>query len=96
MDDRIYLPSWFPCLKRRASIKPCKALYRKKKTFCSEEVLAIVCSDIHDGPEARIKSRSLTPKEVEERLSALPPSLRKHFLESMQHNKEMLEELAGM
>jgi hypothetical protein len=38
----------------------------------------------------------MTPEEADERLSALPPSMRKHFLESMKHNKEMLEELAEM
>jgi len=38
----------------------------------------------------------MTPEEANERLSALPPSLRKHFLKSMQHNEEILEELAKM
>ncbi len=56
----------------------------------------MVCSDIQNGPAVRVKSRPMTPEEADERLSALPPSMRKHFLESMQHNKEMLEELAEM
>lgn len=56
----------------------------------------MVCSDTHNGPAVCIKPRHMTPEEADERLSALPPSLRKHFLESMQHNKEMLEELAKM
>jgi hypothetical protein len=56
----------------------------------------MVCSDIHNGPAVCTKSRTTTPEEADERLSALPPSLRKHFLDSMQHNKDMLEELAQM
>ena len=56
----------------------------------------MACSDIYNGPTESIKPRRMTPEEANERLNALPPSLRKHFLESMQYNKEILEELAKM
>ncbi len=56
----------------------------------------MACSDIHNSPAVYKKSRPTPPEEADERLSALPPSLRKHFLDSMQHNKKMLEELAEM
>ena len=56
----------------------------------------MACSDIRNSPAVYKKSRPATPEDADERLSALPPSLRKHFLDSMQHNKEMLEELSEM
>jgi hypothetical protein len=40
------------------------------------------------------RSPSVPSVSPEDRLSALSPSLRKHFLESVQYNREMLEELA--
>lgn len=50
----------------------------------------MVCSDTCVGTPCK------TAKDTEDRLSALPPSLRKHFLESLSYNKELLEELASM
>ena len=56
----------------------------------------MVCSDKIEGVSVQTKSpgRSLMP--AEERLSSLSPIERKHFLESVAHNKDMLEELAKM
>jgi len=53
----------------------------------------MVCSDINEGT---MMSRKPLSAAVEERLSALSPSERKHFLESVKYNKDMLEELAKM
>jgi hypothetical protein len=55
--------------------------------------VAMVCSDINEGT---MMSRKPLSAAVEERLSALSPSERKHFLESVKYNKDMLEELAKM
>jgi len=46
--------------------------------------------------EGTMMSRKPLSAAVEERLSALSPSERKHFLESVKYNKDMLEELAKM
>jgi hypothetical protein len=53
----------------------------------------MVCSDINEGTIVSTKPLSVA---VEERLSALSPSERKHFLESVKYHKDMLEELAKM
>ena len=56
----------------------------------------MTCSDTIKGAAVAIRSprESLVP--IEERLSALSPSERKHFLESVAYHKEMLVELAKM
>ena len=56
----------------------------------------MACSDINEGVLVSTKSPGTSLMPTEERLSALSPSLRKHFLESVQYNREMLEELAKM
>jgi hypothetical protein len=53
----------------------------------------MVCSDMYEAPAA-MKTPSVPSVSTEDRLNALSPSLRKHFLESVQYNREMLEELA--
>ena len=55
-----------------------------------------MCSDTHSGPVISVKPQHEAHEAADARLNALPPSLRKHFLESVQDNKEMLEELAKM
>jgi hypothetical protein len=55
----------------------------------------MVCSDMYEAPVA-MRPPSAPSVSAKERLSALSPSLRKHFLESVQYNREMLEELAKM
>jgi hypothetical protein len=56
----------------------------------------MVCSDVFDRPAVCVREPCKTHEKAEDRLSALSPSLRKHFIESVQYNKEMLEELAEM
>jgi hypothetical protein len=56
----------------------------------------MVCSDVYDGVFVPMKSPGAPLMPVEERLSALSPSERKHFLESVAYHKDMLVELAKM
>jgi hypothetical protein len=53
----------------------------------------MVCSDINEGAMVSLKPPGAA---IEERLSALSSSERKHFLESVKYHKGMLEELAKM
>ncbi len=58
---------------------------------------AMMCSDTYNGSSVVfIRPPREAYKGADARLNALPPCLRKHFLESVQDNKEMLEELAKM
>ncbi len=52
----------------------------------------MVCSDTHSDPVIYAKAH----RGADAKLNALPPCLRKHFLASVQDNREMLEELAKM
>ncbi len=61
-----------------------------------QKVFAMVCSDTHEGPVVPIRSPGVSLMPIEERLSALSPSERKHFLESIAYHRDMLEELAKM
>jgi hypothetical protein len=54
----------------------------------------MICSDAYDGVLVPIKSPGASLMPVEERLSALSPSERQHFLESVAYHKTMLVELA--
>jgi hypothetical protein len=56
----------------------------------------MVCSDTYEGVLVPRKSPGTSLMPIEERLSALSPSERKHFLESVAHHKGMLVELAKM
>jgi hypothetical protein len=61
-----------------------------------KECFAMVCSDIYDGPVTPMISHGVSLVPTEERLSALSPSDREHFLESVAYHKDMLVELAKM
>jgi len=54
------------------------------------------CSDTCESTVVPMRRPSVSPVPTEERLSALSPSERKHFLESVAYHKDMLEELAKM
>jgi hypothetical protein len=54
-----------------------------------------MCSDLFDNSTACV-NMPRKPRSAEDSLSALPPSLRKHFLESVDYNRELLEDLASM
>jgi hypothetical protein len=56
----------------------------------------MVCSDIYESPVVPMRPPNVSLVSAEERLSALSPSERKHFLESVAYHKDMLEELAKM
>lgn len=57
----------------------------------------MVCSDVSESVlVSRKPSSESLSVSVEKRLNALSPSERKHFLESVAYNKEMLDELAQM
>jgi hypothetical protein len=56
----------------------------------------MVCSDIFGDAAVTMRPPSESLMPTEERLSALSPSERKHFLESVAYHKDMLEELAKM
>lgn len=56
----------------------------------------MVCSDTNEGVLVSAKSPGTSLMPIEERLSALSPIERKHFLESVAYHKDMLEELAKM
>ena len=56
----------------------------------------MVCSDIIEGAAVAMRPPSGPLVSTEERLSALSPSERKHFLESVAYHKDMLVELAKM
>jgi hypothetical protein len=62
----------------------------------SERCLQLVCSDVYEGTMAPMKLSGVSLVSTEERLSALSPSERKNFLESVAYHKDMLEELAKM
>jgi len=55
----------------------------------------MVSSDICEGPAVPMRTPSASLVSTEERLSALLPSERKHFLESVAYHKNMLVELAN-
>ena len=61
-----------------------------------QKVFAMVCSDTYEGPVVPMRSSGVSLVSTEERLSALSPSERKHFLESLAYHKDMLVELAKM
>jgi hypothetical protein len=56
----------------------------------------MVCSDKIEGVSVPTKSPGTSLMPAEERLSALSPIERKHFLKSVAYHKDMLEELAKM
>ena len=56
----------------------------------------MVCLGPSEGSAVAVRPSSVSSKSTEERLSALSPSERKHFLESVACHKEMLAELAKM
>ena len=56
----------------------------------------MVCSDIFEGATMAMRPHGGVLVPTEKRLSALSPSERKHFLESVAYHKDMLEELAKM
>jgi hypothetical protein len=58
--------------------------------------VVMVCSDIYESPVVPMRPPNVSLVSAEERLSALSPSERKHFLESVAYHKDMLEELAKM
>jgi len=55
----------------------------------------MVCSDAYDGAMVP-RPQDVSLMSTEERLSALSPSEREHFLESVAYHKDMLVELAKM
>lgn len=55
----------------------------------------MVCSDMFEDSAVYMKSPRTSLMSTEERLSALSPSERKHFLESIAYHKDMLAELAN-
>ena len=56
----------------------------------------MICSDTIEGAAVAIRPPGGSLVSTEERLSALSPSERKHFLESVAYHKDMLVELAKM
>jgi len=56
----------------------------------------MVCSDVYDGVMVPMRPHGVSLMAVEERLSALSPSEREHFLESVAYHKDMLIEFAKM
>ena len=56
----------------------------------------MVCSNTFEDVAMAIRSPNGSLMPTEERLSALSPSERKHFLESVAYHKDMLVELAKM
>lgn len=56
----------------------------------------MVCSDMCEGPVVPMRTPGASLVSTEERLSALSPSERKHFLDSFAYHKDMLVELAKM
>jgi hypothetical protein len=59
-------------------------------------VLQLACSDVSEDTTTLIRLSGVSLVSTEERLSALSPSERKNFLESVAYHKDMLEELAKM
>jgi hypothetical protein len=55
----------------------------------------MVCSDMYEAPAAMSPPR-VPPVSTEEGLSALSPSLRKHFLASINRNREAFAALAKL
>ena len=55
----------------------------------------MVCSDVYEGAMVPMKSPGASLMLAEERLSALSPSERQHFLDSVAYHKNMLVELIG-
>ena len=58
--------------------------------------MQLVCSDVNGDTTAPMRLSGVSLVPTEERLSALSPSERKNFLESVAYHKDMLEELAKM
>ena len=56
----------------------------------------MVCSDMLEGVAVPMRPSGEYLVPTEERLSALSPSERKHFLDSVAYHKDMLVELAKM
>jgi hypothetical protein len=56
----------------------------------------MVCADMYKGEAMAMRPSSGSLVPTKERLSALSPSERKHFLESVAYHKEMLVKLAKM
>ena len=56
----------------------------------------MVCSNTFEGVAIAMRPPSGSLVPTEERLSALSPSERKHFLESVAYHKDMLVKLAEM
>ena len=54
----------------------------------------MVCSDMFDSSTACVRVPSKTARDAEDRLSALPPSLRGHVLNNLKRDKALLEKLA--
>jgi hypothetical protein len=54
-----------------------------------------MCSDMIEGAAVAIRPTGGSLVSAEERLSALSPCERKHFLESVAYHKTMLVELAN-
>ena len=59
-------------------------------------MLQLACSDVSEDTTTLIRLSDVSLVSTEERLSALSPSERNNFLESVAHHKDMLEELAKM
>jgi hypothetical protein len=59
-------------------------------------VFAMLCLDEYKGAMVPMRPPSMPLVSTEERLSALSPSEREHFLESVAYHKDMLVELAKM
>ena len=55
----------------------------------------MLCLDEYTGAKVPMKSPSMPLVSTEERLSALSPCEREHFLESVAYHKTMLVELAN-
>ena len=54
------------------------------------------CSDASKDATTQIRITGVSLVSIEEMLSALSPSERKNFLESVAYHRDMLEELAKM